>query len=48
MKIKCAFCGKFISYDDIRDGEAYHKFTPDSHCSIESMEISCKKCNDEK
>lgn len=47
-KIKCDFCGRFISYDDLRNGEAHHVFTPDSHFTVESMELFCKKCNNEE
>jgi len=47
-KFKCDWCGRFISHNDMMNGEAYHRFTPDSNCSVENMELSCKKCNKEE
>jgi hypothetical protein len=45
-KFKCDYCGRFIAFDDIRDGKAYHHMSlPDSHYSCETWESVCKTCN---
>ena len=44
-KIKCDFCGRFISIKDLDEGKAYIKMvTPDSHFTKEEYEICCKNC----
>ena len=45
--MKCTWCGRFISYEDLRTGKATNiMVTPDSHYSFEEWESNCKKCND--
>lgn len=44
MTIKCAYCGKFISYEDMDNGKAKYEFTPDSHFGPESSCWICEKC----
>ena len=41
---KCTICGKFVSYSDIQNGDVIQEFTPDTHRSIEKMEMTHKKC----
>ena len=44
--IKCTWCGKFISYEDLSTGKATHTMvTPDSFCSFEEWESNCRRCN---
>lgn len=44
-KIKCDWCGQFISYMDLDSNKAYNKMiTPYSDISFEEMESKCKKC----
>jgi len=44
-KIRCDFCGKFISIKDLDDGKAYiQMITPDSHFTKEEFENCCKDC----
>ena len=45
MPFKCDICGKFISHDDLFDGSATIKITPDNEFSSEQTDIMCKKCN---
>lgn len=44
--IKCAECGRFISYIDIESGAAVYYFVPDSYCAAEESWFICKKCKD--
>ena len=45
-RIRCTWCGRFVSYADLDSGEAYHKMaTPDSDYTWEEYETCCKKCN---
>ena len=47
-KIKCDYCGRFVSYKDLDEGKAYRiMVTPDSHFTKEDYETVCKKCNKE-
>lgn len=47
--IRCDFCGKFISYEDLERGEAYRVLlTPSSEYSEEEFETCCKSCNKDK
>jgi len=44
-KIKCDYCGKFISYKDLDEGKAYSIMTtPDSYLTKEEYETICSKC----
>lgn len=44
--IKCSYCGQFVSYDDLHNGNATHKMiTPDSDLTFEEWESVCAKCN---
>jgi len=43
-RIRCAFCGRFISYEDIKKRKAHSVFTPDSHFTVEKMEFICEDC----
>jgi hypothetical protein len=43
--IKCNYCGKFIKYSDIENGDAKFIFVPDSEVSSEVIEHICKNCN---
>lgn len=44
--LKCSWCGKFIRYQDIRDGLAYYKLIyPQSDLTEETYEGCCRKCN---
>ena len=44
-KIKCDFCGRFISIKDLEEGKATIRMvTPDSHFTKEEYENCCKKC----
>jgi hypothetical protein len=44
--IKCDLCGRFISYKDLQNDEAYNiMITPDSDISFEEFEACCKSCN---
>jgi hypothetical protein len=46
-RIKCTWCGRFISYEDLRSGKATHfMVTPDSDYSCEEWESNCKKCRE--
>ncbi len=46
-RIKCSWCGRFISYDALYSGKAYHTMsTPDSDYTFEEWESCCKECND--
>jgi len=48
-RIKCTWCGRFISYADLHSEKAYHYMvTPDSYCSVETWESCCKKCRKAK
>jgi len=43
---RCDYCGKYISFDDIREGKALHTMlVPDNHFSSEQYETICRKCN---
>lgn len=45
-RIRCTWCGRYVSYVNLNSGEAYHHMiTPDSDCSVEEWETCCKKCN---
>ena len=45
-KIKCDFCGRFISIKDLDDEKAYIEMvSPDSHFTKEKYETICKECN---
>ena len=46
--IKCDYCGKFISYQDLEDGTAESVHTPDSYCTVEGVEFICSKCKEGK
>lgn len=48
MPIKCEYCGKFISYEDVENGNAKHVFCPDSHFSGEATYWICKKCKEKE
>ena len=41
---KCIICGRFVSYSDISNGNVIQDFTPDTHRSIEKMEMTHKTC----
>jgi len=43
-RIKCSWCGRFISMAALENKEAKVEFTPDSECSYESIEYICSKC----
>lgn len=43
-RIRCADCGKFISYQDLENGKAKSNFTPDSELSIERIWFQCEDC----
>ena len=44
-RIRCDECGRFISYKDLENGEARHCMVlPDSECTCETWESTCKKC----
>lgn len=45
MAIKCIYCGKFISYDDIHLNKAKQEFTPDTPFGPEELITICEKCN---
>lgn len=48
-RLRCTWCGRFVSYKDLRTGECSHfMVTPDSDCSFEEWETNCKRCNEEK
>ena len=47
-KIRCSYCGKFISYDDLDSGKAKCSFVPDSSFGPEEIDFVCKKCTEEK
>ena len=48
-KIKCNYCGRFISYNDLNSGKAYYQMVlPDSDCSIETWEGCCGRCKEVK
>lgn len=42
--IKCSYCGKFLSYDEIQTDSIKYIFTPDSEISTENHEFTHKKC----
>jgi len=44
-QIKCDFCSKFISFDDLKNNKAYNKLiTPYSDVSFEETEACCYNC----
>ena len=44
-RIKCDFCGCFISYKDLDEGKAIsHMIIPDSYLTKEEYETICSKC----
>ncbi|MHA1470342.1 MAG: hypothetical protein ACTSSP_07245 [Candidatus Asgardarchaeia archaeon] len=46
-RIRCEFCGRFISYKDLDEGKAIHRLvTPDSHLTRVEFESFCVKCLD--
>jgi hypothetical protein len=47
MTIRCAGCGRFVSYDDIQSGRASSKFVPDSAYSTEEVAFHCVACTAE-
>jgi len=46
--VKCGYCGKFISHDDLFYKKAKFVFTPDSALSKEEGYWICKKCRDKE
>lgn len=42
--IRCAFCGKFISYAELEKGEIKSTFTPDTMFTVEETEFAHIKC----
>ena len=45
-RIRCDYCGRFIAFADLDSGDAYWQMSlPDSHCSVETWEGCCNKCN---
>lgn len=44
MSIKCAACGKFISYDEIESNRAAFYHEPSSHFGPEVNEWTCAAC----
>lgn len=46
--IKCAYCGKFISYKDIEDEKIIFNFEPSSHFGPEINEHIHKECWNKK
>lgn len=47
MSIRCAECGKFISYQAILDGETNYYFEPDSYFGPEIEEHTHKNCRND-
>ena len=43
-EIRCAHCGKFISYDDIDTSKAKVEFIPDTVFGPEEITYVCKDC----
>lgn len=43
--IKCSYCGRFISYQDIDVGRAVINFTPDNAFGPEEIEYWHKECD---
>lgn len=47
ISIKCASCGKFIPYKEMKDGGgAKYFYEPDSEYGHEISEWTCKACTD--
>ena len=47
--IRCVKCGKYVSYRDIENCDAYRELaTPDSDYSIEIYETFCAKCYEDE
>jgi len=46
--LKCDVCGRFVSYQDLLEGKAYHNMvTPDSIWTTETHETLCKEHKNE-
>jgi hypothetical protein len=46
-RIRCDFCGRYISYKDMEIGKAvFYMVTPDSHFTCEKFETICRSCNE--
>ena len=46
MAIKCDWCGQYIPYKDLMNGDAKRILkTPDSAYTTEQYESVCRKCN---
>lgn len=43
--IRCAGCGKWISYDAVSKGKVRCEYEPDSHFGRERIEYVCEICN---
>lgn len=44
-KLRCDWCGCFVSIEDITNNKARHQLVlPDSHYSQETYETICEKC----
>ncbi len=43
-RVKCAACGRFVSYTEMSDGTASYYFEPDNHFGPEISEWTCAIC----
>lgn len=48
MKIKCAYCGKYVAHEDLINGKAKYEFTPDSPFGPEINCWICEKCKEKE
>ncbi len=48
-RIRCTWCGRFISYNNLREGKSTHTMVlPDSHLSCETWVSTCKRCKEKE
>ena len=48
-RIRCSFCGRFISYKNLETGKATHIMVlPDSHLSCETWVGTCVRCKEKE